>query len=279
MSDWWFSWGSNTQVNSVILDSVPPVVSGEIPLNNSEVAASLVTLSVNTSEVTECRYAQTSGASFGGMTVFANTNATEHSVVLGLTEFGTYRFYIRCRDYAGNMNDDYYTTFYYTGTTPYFGRSVSMNFGMRIGANKSDDVIRRTGTYAISYDELNGTAFGVVYSGSVPFSTFENSTYNANDYLLTLTQSSEKNRFIIAYTKGDDSTIRNKADLGDMKIPAKTFYSYAETEPGLFSVFVILQYTNLHITGSGGGSGLGNLMIRNNGNSDDGLKNITVETT
>ena len=277
MTDVLGNTSSNTQTDAVVLDTVAPVVSGEIPANNSEVASSSVTLSVNTSETAECRYSHFTGTAFDDMTTFANTNSTAHSISLSLTELGTYRFYIRCKDPANNRNPNYYTRFYDIGSATYFGRSVSMSFGMKIGANKSDDIVKRTSTYAISNDLDNGTVFGLLHSGSAAFSTAENRTYTAEDYLLTLTQSADSNRFIIAYTKGDDSTIRDKAELGGMKIPSKTFYDYPEIKPGIFKIFIMLQYTNLHITGEGGWRGAGKLLIRNNGIAGDGLDNITVE--
>lgn len=270
---------SNTQSNAVILDTVAPVITAESPANNSEISSSTVAFSVNTSETAECRYAPTSAAAFDEMTTFANTNSTTHSVVLILSEFGAYNFYVRCQDPSLNrMNSDYFTRFHYAGSPAYFGRSVEMSFGLKIGGNKSDDTVKRSSAYALSYDIANGTVFAILYSGSSAFASAENRTYTPTDYLLTLTQSASGNRFIIAYTKGDDSIIKGKTgDLGGMKIPSKTFYNYAETKPDAMRIYMILQYTGLHITGKQSWRGAGKLLINNRGSADDGLANITIE--
>jgi hypothetical protein len=274
MTDLLGNTSSNTQTDAVVLDNVAPVVSGEQPANNSEVSASTVTFSVNTSETAECRYGQQSGMNFDSMTTFANTNSTEHSSVLSLSEFGTYNFYVRCKDPSDNRNPDYYTRFYYVGSNAYFGRSVGMSFGLKL-VNKSDDTIKRSADYAIAYDN-NGTVFAVVQSGSRAFSSDENRSYTVTDYLLTLTQSAPDNRFVIAYTKGDDTTIKGTA-LGGGKIPSRTFYRYAGTKPQIFKIYIILQYMDVHLTGKQSWRGAGKLLVKNSGTADDGLKNITIE--
>ncbi|MBI2579544.1 MAG: hypothetical protein HYW27_01445 [Candidatus Aenigmarchaeota archaeon] len=269
---------SNTQTNAVILDVVAPVVSGEIPLNNSNVTSSPVTFSVNTSETAECRYATGSGADFDSMTTFANTNSTAHSVNLALTDFGSYSFYVRCQDAAFNRNPDYFTKFYYTGSIAYFGRSVSMDFALNIGGDKSDDTVKRAQRYATLSDAVLGTVFAVVFSGSSPFTSTENSAYSATENMVGLIQSANDNRFIIAYPKGSDATITPAAPrLGGMKIPSKTFHNYAETKPDAIRIYMVLQYTNLHLTGRESWRGAGKLLIKNRGAADDGLSNITIE--
>ncbi len=269
---------SNTQSGAVILDTVVPIVSGEIPLNNSNVTSSPVTFSVNTSETAECRYATGSGADFDSMATFANTNSTTHSVTLSLADFGSYSFYVRCKDAANNRNPDYFTKFYYTGSIAYFGRSVSMNFAFNIGGDKLDDTIKRSQRYAISSDVALGTVFAAVFSGSSPFTSTENGAYSASENMLGLIQSAKDNRFIITYTKGSDATITSRApELGGGAIPSKTFHNYAELKPDTFRIYMILQYTTLHLTGSPSWKGTGKLLIKNNGKDADGLGNISIE--
>lgn len=269
---------SNTQSDAVILDTVAPVVSGEIPLNNSNVTSSPVAFSVNTSETAECRYATSANADFDSMTTFPNTNSTSHSVTLSLSDFGSYSFYVRCKDAANNRNPDYFTKFYYTGSIAYFGRSVSMDFALSIGGDKSDDTVKRSQRYATVSDAAPGTVFGLVFSGSTPFTSTENSAYSATENMVGLIQSAKDNRFIITYTKGSDAIITSRApELGSGAIPSKTFHNYAEIKPDTFRIYMILQYTTLHITGNPSWKGTGKLLIKNSGKSDDGLGNISIE--
>ncbi|MDI6743673.1 MAG: hypothetical protein QMD11_13140, partial [Smithella sp.] len=267
---------SNTQTNAVSLDTRFPVVVNVTPANDSEITTSELTFSVDTNETAECRYSDSSGTAFDQMTIFANTNSTTHSSVFSLSEFGTYSLYIRCKDPAGNTNpNDFPTRFHYVGSTAFFGHSVTMNFGLKIGNNKSDDTVRRTNNYAISADSSNGTVFAIVFSGSRAFTSSEDRNYTATDYLFGLTQSSDSDKYLIIYTKGSEDTVRSKAnDLGDGKIPSKTFYDYVTSKPDMFKVYIILQYADLHLTGKQSWRGAGKLLIKNNGNADDGLANV-----
>ncbi len=63
------------------------------------------TLGVATNEPATCRYGSSPGVAFDTMpTVFTTTGGTAHSSAVGpLTDGGSYTYYVRCRDGAGNV--------------------------------------------------------------------------------------------------------------------------------------------------------------------------------
>src|SRR5207253_1710407 len=72
------------------------------------------TLSLSTDENATCRNATTPGVAFASMPApFATTGGMSHATaVSGLVNGGSYSFYVRCQDAAGNVNpDDYVISF------------------------------------------------------------------------------------------------------------------------------------------------------------------------
>ncbi len=64
------------------------------------------TLSLGTDENATCRYATTAGVAYGSMpNTFTTTGGTAHATtVTGLVNGGSYSYYVRCQDTAGNAN-------------------------------------------------------------------------------------------------------------------------------------------------------------------------------
>ena len=72
------------------------------------------TLSLTTDEAATCRYSTTAGVAYASMpNTFTTTGSTSHSrTVTGLTNGGSYTFYVRCVDGLANANaDDYSVAF------------------------------------------------------------------------------------------------------------------------------------------------------------------------
>ncbi len=85
-------------------DVTPPVVSSPAPSGTLPVGTTQATLGVGTNEPATCRYGTSPGVAFDTMpTVFNTTGGTAHSSAVGpLTDGGSYTYYVRCRDGAGN---------------------------------------------------------------------------------------------------------------------------------------------------------------------------------
>jgi hypothetical protein len=65
-------------------------------------------LSLTTNESATCRYATTAGVAYGSMTnTFSTTGGKAHStLVTGLADGGSYSYYARCQDSAGNADSN-----------------------------------------------------------------------------------------------------------------------------------------------------------------------------
>ena len=83
-------------------DTTPPVISNFQP--SGTIADLTPTLSLNTDENATCKYS-TVNQSFGAMlSTFSGTGATYHHVTMGTMAAGTYTYYARCQDTAGNKS-------------------------------------------------------------------------------------------------------------------------------------------------------------------------------
>ncbi len=89
-------------------DATPPVRANGQPTGMLAAGTTQATLSLTTNENATCRYAAAAGVAYGSMTnTFANTGATAHATtVTGLAAGGSYNYYVRCQDAAGNANPD-----------------------------------------------------------------------------------------------------------------------------------------------------------------------------
>jgi hypothetical protein len=95
-------------------DTTPPVRTGGQPSGVLPSGSTGTSLQLTTDESATCRYATTAGISYASMpNAFSSTDGMTHStVVTGLADGGTYSYYVRCQDGAGNSNpDDFMITF------------------------------------------------------------------------------------------------------------------------------------------------------------------------
>src|SRR6202021_561185 len=88
-----------------------PMRSGGQPTGVLAAGTSQTTLSLVTDESATWRYATPAGVASGAMTnTFSSTGGTAQSTqVTGLVDGGSYSYYVRCQDGAGNVNADDYT--------------------------------------------------------------------------------------------------------------------------------------------------------------------------
>ena len=90
-------------VNDVPQDTTPPVISNFQP--SGTITDLTPTLSLNTDENATCRYVGTTDQSFDAMSsTFSGVGTTYHHITLGTMTAGTYTYYARCQDTAGNKN-------------------------------------------------------------------------------------------------------------------------------------------------------------------------------
>jgi Concanavalin A-like lectin/glucanases superfamily/Bacterial Ig domain len=87
-------------------DATAPVLSNAQPSGVLAVGTAQTTLSLSSDENATCRYATTAGTAYGSMpNTFGTTGGTAHStLVSGLANGQSYRYYVRCQDTAGNAN-------------------------------------------------------------------------------------------------------------------------------------------------------------------------------
>ena len=85
-------------------DTTPPVRTNGAPSGTLAAGTTQTTLSLGTDENATCRYATTAGVAYGSMpNTFTTTGGTAHATtVTGLVNGGSYNYYVRCQDTAGN---------------------------------------------------------------------------------------------------------------------------------------------------------------------------------
>jgi hypothetical protein len=96
----------NTPVGGTLVDTAPPVLSGGQPTGTLPAGTTQTTLSVTSNELSNCRYGTSPGVAYAAMpSPFATTGGTMHnSLLAGLVNGGSYTYYVRCQDPAGNAN-------------------------------------------------------------------------------------------------------------------------------------------------------------------------------
>lgn len=271
---------TGTETGAIIADFTVPVLSNPVPANGSDVNTSQITLGVDTNEVATCRFATSASVSYYDMTTtFANTQSTSHTTTVNLTDFGIYNFYIRCQDNAGNANNnDFLVSVNFVSNASAFGRSVTLNLAFRIGAVKGQDAIQFTSRHIAAWNTNNGTVLGIVPSGERNFISNFNTSYSSSAYVISNTQALKENIFLVTYTNGTNADVRNKASfLGGGKILGTIFGSIARETATGFPLYIVTFYDDADLQNNTDFSGTGKLMIRNRGDNEFGVPNITIE--
>ncbi len=159
-----------------------------------------------------------------------------------------------------------------------FGSSVTMNLAFAIGSNKSTDTLQSSANYSSSHNTLNGTVVGLVASGSAAFNGTTNGSYSVSANLITLSQSTEGNKFLLVLTNGSGSDISAKVQfLGNGKIYSGLFGAMPRGSAEKFPLYIVAEYDDIDIGNSTQFSGAGEFLIRNRGPSPTGQANITIE--
>lgn len=98
-------------VSTAVTDWEAPERFNGLPTGEVAPNTTAVEVSLETNEYAFCRYATTAGQSYDSMSrqfTFTNSGRTFHSFVAAVQGPASYEFYVRCRDWAGNKNNDDY---------------------------------------------------------------------------------------------------------------------------------------------------------------------------
>ena len=89
-------------------DTTAPVRSSGQPSGTLAAGTTQSTLGLTTNEGATCKYATTAGVAYASMAnTFSSTGGTTHTTtVTGLSNGGSYNYYVRCQDASGNANTD-----------------------------------------------------------------------------------------------------------------------------------------------------------------------------
>ena len=99
-------------------DTTPPTRSNGSPSGTLAAGTTTTTLALDTSEAAICKWSSSAGVAYGSMSDFTTTGGTSHTTgFTGLVNNESYHYYVKCADYAANVNtDDYSITFSVAGT-------------------------------------------------------------------------------------------------------------------------------------------------------------------
>src|SRR3989338_1175943 len=156
-----------------------------------------------------------------------------------------------------------------------FGSTVALNLAFHIGSSKADDSTDIGTNYITA--EGNSAVLALVSSGDASGTNYD-SAYSAGDYLLQMKQVTKGNRFILAFTQGGNQTIKNRLDaLNDRKILNTRFGELNFTVPEGLRAFLRLEFEAAVIISRATWSGSQEIIIRNEGNNENGIPKISIE--
>ena len=141
--------------------TLPPPRTGGQPTGVLAAGTTQTTLSLVTDENATCRYATTSGVTYGSMVnTFSTTGGTTHSTLVGgLINNNSYSYYVRCQKTAGNANsDDFVIAFAVssastTASSPFSGVEAPLSEGGMWGTSGSWAAMsKNSGAYSTGID-------------------------------------------------------------------------------------------------------------------------------
>ena len=122
------------------VDTTAPVRSNGSPSGTLAAGTTQTTLSLATNESATCRYATTAGVAFASMpNTFATTGGTAQSTtVSGLSNGGSYSYFVRCQDTAGNANTNDFTIGFSVAPPATAGLIAAYSFNEGTGTSAAD---------------------------------------------------------------------------------------------------------------------------------------------
>lgn len=162
-------------------DTIPPLRSNPQPRGTFPSNTLKIILSLDTNEISNCRYSIYENVSYDAMfNFFQKTNSTSHSAeITTLSPGKEFNFYVKCVDKAGNKNtDDLKISFNIStekDTTPPDRRYLSPYGLLPAGTTHTTLTITTDESASCSYSKYQGKDF---WSGAGGFSSDEHRTYH-----------------------------------------------------------------------------------------------------
>jgi glucose/arabinose dehydrogenase len=125
---------------SIAADTTAPVRSSGSPSGTLAAGTTQTTLSLATNESATCRFATTAGTAYASMpSTFTTTGGTTHSTtVSGLSNGGSYSYFVRCQDLAGNANTNDFTIGFSVALSGSGGLVAVYSFNEGTGTSAAD---------------------------------------------------------------------------------------------------------------------------------------------
>lgn len=202
-------------------DVIPPQPSNGQPTGALSAGTTSTTISLTTNEAASCRYSTTPGVAFSAMSnVFSTTGGTSHStLVTGLSNGGSYTYYCRCQDSAGNSNtNDFNIGFTVNSATVVPGLIAAYGFNEVSGNTTADlsgngntatisGATRTAGRYGngLSFDGVNDYVAGTDIdfpSGPFTLSTWYNTSVIKQSYLMGKFTTTQNRIYIMISSTG-----------------------------------------------------------------------------
>ena len=173
-------------------DTTPPIRSNGSPNGTLALGTTQTMLSLATDENASCRYATSGGVAYSSMVnFFTTTGGTAHSTtVTGLTDGGSYNYFVRCQDLVGNVNTaDFAIVFAVAApdTTPPVRANGSPTGMLAAGTTQTTLTLSTSENASCRYSTIAGVAYGsmtsvfATTSGAVHSTTVTGLT-NGNSY-------------------------------------------------------------------------------------------------
>ncbi len=185
--------GNTTTSSSitVTVDNTAPVRSTGAPSSTLTLNTTSTAISLTTGEAATCRYSTTANTSYDSMILFTTTGNTSHSsTISGLSNGGSYTYYVKCQDVLGNTNTgDYSISFTVAAdntsptvsiTAPSNNTTVSGN-SVTISANATDDV----SVSGVQFYRNTNIAIGSEDTVSAYSVTWDSTAVTDGEYVLT----------------------------------------------------------------------------------------------
>jgi len=173
------------KMNPAVLSNGMPA--GTIPSNIQGVLASF-----NTDTYATCRYSMSPGVAYGAMTNQTADNGlgTFHTFgVTGIVRGNTYTFYVRCRDWAGNMNPDDYVISFTAGDPTGTGLGGESSGGGGGGGGAPYPAAPSSPSLVISGVTIPNVGIAILQDGTkIPITATADSSGNFSVYISSLTQ-------------------------------------------------------------------------------------------
>ena len=120
-------WSGGYTPPPPVSDITPPVVSGGSPSGSLPAGTTQATLQVSTNEAATCKYSTSPNTAYSSMAnTFTTTGSYSHSATIsGLTNGGSYNYYVRCIDTSNNADTADYTITFSVNSITNFGRPSS----------------------------------------------------------------------------------------------------------------------------------------------------------